>query len=102
MEVHDFDDLPSRTARFLWHGEITEGLVKDDRVVSLAQEGTFLGTQYPLISLASVRLLPPCTPRSIVDIGRNYREHAAEMEADLPIEPLVFLKPVTTLIGAGE
>jgi 2-keto-4-pentenoate hydratase/2-oxohepta-3-ene-1,7-dioic acid hydratase in catechol pathway len=101
MEL-DMTNLPSRTARFLWHGEIVEGMVQGEHIISLVDDQVFLPPQRSLASLASVRLLPPCTPQSIVAIGRNYREHAAEMEETLPVEPLVFLKPVTTLIGAGE
>ncbi|MBF2098812.1 MAG: fumarylacetoacetate hydrolase family protein [Gloeomargaritaceae cyanobacterium C42_A2020_066] len=48
------------------------------------------------------RLLAPCEPSKIVAVGRNYRDHAAEMGAEVPQEPLLFLKPPTTVIGPGE
>jgi 2-keto-4-pentenoate hydratase/2-oxohepta-3-ene-1,7-dioic acid hydratase in catechol pathway len=55
------------------------------------------GEQYPL---ADVRLLAPVIPRSkVACIGRNYAAHAAELGNDLPEEPLVFLKPNTSVIG---
>ena len=58
------------------------------------------GEQAPL---ADVRLLAPVIPRSkVVCIGRNYAEHAAEMGSDVPPEPLVFLKPNTSVIGPGD
>ncbi len=42
-------------------------------------------------------------PRSkVVGIGRNYAAHAAEMGNDLPPEPLMFLKPNTSVIGPGD
>ena len=47
--------------------------------------------------LADVRLLPPCWPSKIVCVGRNYREHASELGNPLPVEPLIFLKPVSAL-----
>lgn len=55
------------------------------------------GEQFPL---ADVRLLTPVIPRSkVACIGRNYADHAAEMGGDVPPEPLVFLKPNTSVIG---
>jgi 2-keto-4-pentenoate hydratase/2-oxohepta-3-ene-1,7-dioic acid hydratase in catechol pathway len=41
------------------------------------------------------------TPSKIVCVGRNYRAHAAEMGNDVPKEPLLFLKPPTSIIGDG-
>ena len=38
----------------------------------------------------------------IVCIGRNYRAHAAEMGNDVPVEPLIFLKPPSSLVADGE
>lgn len=52
--------------------------------------------------LDTVRLLPPVRPSKIVCIGRNYRAHAAEMKAEVPREPLLFLKPPSSSIGPGE
>ena len=55
------------------------------------------GVQY---ALADVRLLAPVIPRSkVACIGRNYAAHAAELGNDVPDEPLVFLKPNTSVIG---
>jgi 2-keto-4-pentenoate hydratase/2-oxohepta-3-ene-1,7-dioic acid hydratase in catechol pathway len=51
------------------------------------------------ILLAEVRLLPPCWPSKIVCVGRNYREHAAELGNEVPAEPLIFLKPPSALIA---
>ena len=53
--------------------------------------------------LADVRLLAPVLPRSkVVGIGRNYAAHAAEMGSDVPAEPLMFLKPNTSVVGPGR
>lgn len=48
------------------------------------------------------RLLPPVEPSKIVAVGLNYRDHAAEMNKQLPAEPLIFLKPSSAVIGPGE
>jgi len=50
-------------------------------------------------ALAEIRLLPPCWPSKIVCVGRNYREHAAELGNEVPAEPLIFLKPPSALIA---
>ncbi|MFZ2504576.1 MAG: fumarylacetoacetate hydrolase family protein [Nocardioides sp.] len=53
--------------------------------------------------LADVRLLAPVIPRSkIVAIGKNYAAHAAEFDGVVPAEPLMFLKPNTSVIGPGD
>jgi len=53
------------------------------------------------ISLASVRLLAPVSPSKIVCIGRNYREHAKELNHPIPSEPLIFLKPPSAVLAPG-
>jgi 2-keto-4-pentenoate hydratase/2-oxohepta-3-ene-1,7-dioic acid hydratase in catechol pathway len=54
------------------------------------------------IDLRSVRLLPPCAPTKIVCVGRNYAEHAKELGNEPPAEPLIFLKPPSSLIASGD
>lgn len=54
------------------------------------------------LPLEEVSLLTPCTPSKVVCIGVNYKDHAAEMNKQLPKEPLMFLKPSTAVIGPGE
>jgi len=53
-------------------------------------------------TLNEVHLLAPVTPSKIACVGRNYAEHAAELGNDVPPEPLIFLKPPSSLIGPGE
>jgi 2-keto-4-pentenoate hydratase/2-oxohepta-3-ene-1,7-dioic acid hydratase in catechol pathway len=52
--------------------------------------------------LDRVRLLAPLEPGKIVCVGRNYKEHAAELKHDVPKEPLLFLKPPSSVIGPDE
>src|ERR1700735_140290 len=52
--------------------------------------------------LNSVKLLPPCTPSKIVCVGRNYLEHAREFNNEAPKEPLIFLKPPSSIVGPDE
>lgn len=53
-------------------------------------------------ALADVRLLSPILPSKVVCVGRNYVDHAAEHGAEVPAEPLLFLKPSTSVIGPGD
>ena len=56
-----------------------------------------------LLSDDAVRLLAPVIPRSkIIGVGRNYAAHAAEMGHALPVVPLLFLKPNTSVIGPDD
>jgi 2-keto-4-pentenoate hydratase/2-oxohepta-3-ene-1,7-dioic acid hydratase in catechol pathway len=54
------------------------------------------------VSLEDVRILAPVQPSKIVCVGRNYRAHAAEMGNAAPKEPLIFLKPPSSIIAPGE
>lgn len=53
------------------------------------------------IPLAQAALLAPVEPSKIVCVGRNYREHAAELGNEVPAEPLLFFKPPSSLLPAG-
>jgi 2-keto-4-pentenoate hydratase/2-oxohepta-3-ene-1,7-dioic acid hydratase in catechol pathway len=53
------------------------------------------------IAVDEAVLLPPVRPSKIVCIGRNYREHAAELGNEIPTEPLIFFKPPSALLATG-
>lgn len=55
----------------------------------------------PSITLEDARLFAPVEPSKIVCVGRNYREHAAELGNEVPKEPLIFLKPPSSLLSPG-
>ncbi|HKM92003.1 MAG TPA: fumarylacetoacetate hydrolase family protein [Candidatus Acidoferrales bacterium] len=57
------------------------------------------GRSWPM---GEVRLLPPVVPTKVVCQGRNYREHAAELNNPVPKEPMIFLKPPSSVIGPEE
>lgn len=69
------------------------------RLAALEDRSTEAFTAAPLESLS---LLPPVTPSKIVCVGRNYSEHAAEMGNEVPKEPLLFLKPPSSLLAPGQ
>lgn len=53
-------------------------------------------------ALAGVQLLAACAPSKIVCVGRNYVDHAKELGNEIPAEPLIFLKPPSSLIASGD
>ncbi len=53
-------------------------------------------------SADSCRLIAPLEPTKIVCVGRNYSAHAAELGNEMPKEPLIFLKPPSSMIGPGQ
>jgi 2-keto-4-pentenoate hydratase/2-oxohepta-3-ene-1,7-dioic acid hydratase in catechol pathway len=83
------------------HGELDP----DAFVVVLAGDPLHVGVHptEEVRRLADVRLLSPVLPRSkVIGIGKNYAAHAAEMGSEVPKEPLMFLKPNTSVIGPGD
>jgi len=59
-------------------------------------------TEEGALPLDEVKLLAPVAPSKIVCVGRNYREHAAELGNKMPDEPLLFLKAPSAVIASGE
>ncbi|HET9283448.1 MAG TPA: fumarylacetoacetate hydrolase family protein [Candidatus Angelobacter sp.] len=87
------------------------GLIEDvggvEHITQVAADGPipqFSGSaqRLPKIQLSSVKFLEPVTPSKIVCVGRNYSEHAKELGNEVPTEPLIFLKPPTSVIGLGD
>lgn len=56
------------------------------------------GKEWPV---EAIRFLPPSAPTKIVCVGKNYSEHAAEMGGSPPKEPLIFLKPPSSVLAPG-
>lgn len=79
------------------------GVIDDSAIRLLAKspydEIVYSGEE---VALADVRLFPPCTPSKIVGIGFNYALHSRELGVEIPKQPLLFLKPASTLIGHGD
>jgi 2-keto-4-pentenoate hydratase/2-oxohepta-3-ene-1,7-dioic acid hydratase in catechol pathway len=86
------------------HGERAEyGILLSDGIQSLDGapfESIKPTNQYHRSS--DIRLLPPCQPSKIVALGVNYRSHGEEMNHRIPAEPLIFIKPSTSVIGTED
>lgn len=98
MQFCRFTTSKDQTPRF--------GVVKTDLVFPLADvaitesfPGPSTGEPVPL---AEVTLLAPVAPSKIVCVGRNYREHAAELGNKMPDEPLLFLKAPSAIIAHDD
>ncbi len=89
--------------RFSYGGPIAYGILEGDMVGLI--DGTpfnpFTSTE-KVYSLKEVRLLEPVIPSKIVAVGLNYTDHARELNMEMPEEPLIFLKPQSTVIGTND
>jgi 2-keto-4-pentenoate hydratase/2-oxohepta-3-ene-1,7-dioic acid hydratase in catechol pathway len=85
------------------HGErIATGVTEAGEDVVRVLQGTFFEDPLPTgeeLPLEDVHLLAPVLPSKLVCVGKNYAAHAAEFGMDVPEEPLLFLKPSTSVIG---
>lgn len=79
------------------------GLLEGDHILEISA-APWLGWSRTSRShdLAQVQLLSPVEPAKIVCVGRNYAAHAAELGNEMPREPLIFLKPSSSLVGPGD
>jgi len=96
----------ARAGSVIEFGVVPDGPVDDATDVVLLSGDPAVGPVRPVeasVRLGDVRLLAPVLPRSkVVGVGRNYAEHARELGNDVPPEPLLFLKPNTSVVGPGH
>jgi 2-keto-4-pentenoate hydratase/2-oxohepta-3-ene-1,7-dioic acid hydratase in catechol pathway len=84
------------------------GLIDGDAIFPLDERQVFSRRSFEprdaaeRLPLDEVRLLAPASPTKIVCVGRNYREHAAELGNEMPAEPLLFLKAPSSVIAHEE
>jgi 2-keto-4-pentenoate hydratase/2-oxohepta-3-ene-1,7-dioic acid hydratase in catechol pathway len=93
-----------RVARFEEHGRTFWAILEGDDRAREAEGDPIRGLR-PVGSprpLDGLRWRPPVSPSKIVGVGRNYGAHAAELGHDIPVEPLLFLKPPSSLIAHTE
>ncbi|MBN2388772.1 MAG: fumarylacetoacetate hydrolase family protein [Anaerolineales bacterium] len=78
------------------------GWILEDRVGPI--EGDLFGTyrrKEAEIPLGTVQLLAPMQPSKILCVGRNFVEHAKEHNAEVPMVPLIFMKPPSSILHPG-
>ena len=100
-----------RIVRFAAEGKVKYGVLDGNTVLGargnpyalLQGTGAGFRTDSTSYKLKAVKLLAPCLPSKIVAVGFNYRAHTRELSRDtLPVEPLIFLKPSTSVIGPDD
>jgi 2-keto-4-pentenoate hydratase/2-oxohepta-3-ene-1,7-dioic acid hydratase in catechol pathway len=92
-----------RIVRYRHQGEVGFGIMEDDTVAAIAPHpfGAFeyTGERFPV---EEARLLAPVLPSKVVAVGRNYADHAREMGGEVPADPVIFLKPSTSVVGPDD
>src|SRR6185295_16329549 len=87
-------------------GKPRYAVLKDSRVYLLPVDYSFEHVERfdeaAALDVSEVKLLAPVVPSKIVCVGRNYREHAAELGNKMPEQPLLFLKAPSSVIAAGD
>lgn len=95
-----------RIARFKTGADEKWGLIDGSRIVAIKEnpyeEVNWLKLANTSYKLERVKLLAPSRPSKIVAVGLNYRDHAEELKMAIPDEPIIFLKPSTSVIGNGD
>lgn len=85
--------------RFLLEGRQAYGILSGDEVLELNAGYAQLNPSSVKHHLSDVVLLAPCAPSKVVAVGLNYRDHAQELGMAVPENPIIFLKPPTSIIG---
>ena len=92
-----------RIVRIYYKGKPKWGVIKKEAVHLL--EGTPFGRlKYSgqIVPQKNAKLLAPANPGKIIMVGLNYKEHAKELGLKIPKEPVLFLKPPTSIAGPGQ
>ncbi|MDK2821714.1 MAG: hypothetical protein PWP31_1679 [Clostridia bacterium] len=92
-----------RLARFSYQDQVAYGEIKGEEILELS--GADIANLKPTgkaYKLADVKLLAPSEPTKVVCLGLNYVNHAEEWNLKMPDEPIIFLKPPSSIIGPGE
>ncbi len=90
-----------RVVRIFHEEDVRYGLADETTVTLISDEPFAAWEPEGIVPLPHAQLLAPTVPTKIVCAGLNYRGHAQEMGLDIPAEPVIFLKPPTSIIGHG-
>lgn len=89
--------------RFEYQNQVKYGLLQNNQIqIAVGTPFSSFTMSGVAIPVSKAKLLAPCAPSKAVCIGLNYRDHAQEMNLVLPTEPLMFLKPSSSVIGPDE
>ena len=87
--------------RFMFDNKVCEGILFNDKIkkIDSATGKLNISLEY---SADQVDFLPPSNPSKIVCIGENYKEHIEEMGSEVADEPVIFMKPSSSVIAHGD
>ncbi len=88
-----------RLVRVISDGDCRYGLADDTTVTFISEEPFAAWEPEGTVGLKHAELLNPVVPTKIVCVGLNYRGHAEELGIPIPEEPVIFLKPPTSVNG---
>lgn len=90
--------------RFLQNGNIRYGLLEKGNTIIEVVGDIFNNHKNTenVFSLSEITFLPPCVPTKIIAVGLNYFDHANEVQMKISDEPLIFMKPPSTLIAHND
>ena len=95
MKVLQFYDFTDKNIYY--------GILKDEIIHKI--EGDIFGTfteSNDFVTLDRIKILPVTLPYKIICVGLNYKDHADEVKMKLPVEPIIFLKPNSSIIGQND
>lgn len=95
MKVLQFYDFTDKNIYY--------GILKDEIIHKI--EGDIFGTfteSNDFVTLDRIKILPVTLPSKIICVGLNYKDHADEVKMKLPVEPIIFLKPNSSIIGQND
>jgi 2-keto-4-pentenoate hydratase/2-oxohepta-3-ene-1,7-dioic acid hydratase in catechol pathway len=91
-----------RVVRLMHDGDCRYGLADDVMITLISDEPFAAWEPEGFLQLRDAHLLAPVSPTKVVCVGLNYKKHIAEMGHEVPDQPVIFVKPSTSVVGPGQ
>ncbi|MGC8766088.1 MAG: fumarylacetoacetate hydrolase family protein [Brevinematia bacterium] len=94
-----------KLGRFEHEGKIYQGVFDEEEKITIPIKGSIFSDfelEEKSFKIEEINILVPTIPSKVVCVGLNYRDHAEELKMPIPEEPILFLKPTTSVIGPEE
>ncbi len=89
--------------RYSYNDNIEYGILEKSKVMKIKGDiFSDFETTEDEIDLNSIKLLSPTAPSKVVAVGLNYVDHAKELKMEIPSNPIIFIKPASTVIGPED
>lgn len=92
-----------KIARFFYKKDVFWGVVEKEQITLLSGE-PYAGIKktFQKVKVSDVEFLAPVTPTKVICAGLNYRDHAKELKMNVPVEPIIFIKPASAVIAHNQ